>query len=126
MKRIKNLFAIVGLLSVSALLIFAVQDAPSDINLEKKIINDYNVYALNVPENLDFAGEAMPLSNPDILERMDRELLVNTYWQSNGLLMFKRANKYYRKWFAKCNITSRSEGILANYESNWSRKWFRD
>lgn len=95
MKRIKNLFAIVGLLSVSALLIFAVQDAPSDINLEKKIINDYNVYALNVPENLDFAGEAMPLSNPDILERMDRELLVNTYWQSNGLLMFKRANKYF-------------------------------
>ena len=26
---------------------------------------------------------------------MDRELLVNTYWQSNGLLMFKRANKYF-------------------------------
>ena len=95
MQTIKNLFAIVGLVSISGLLIFAVQDAPSDINLEKKIINDYNVYALNVPENLDFAGEAMPLSNPDILERMDRELLVNTYWQSNGLLMFKRANKYF-------------------------------
>jgi hypothetical protein len=76
-------------------LIFAVQDAPSDENLEKKIINDYNVYALNVPENLDFAGEALPLGNPDILERMDRELLVNTYWQSNALLMFKRANKYF-------------------------------
>ena len=30
-----------------------------------------------------------------ILEKMDRELLVNTYWQSNGLLMFKRANKYF-------------------------------
>ena len=26
---------------------------------------------------------------------MDRELLVNTYWQSNGLLMFKRAKKYF-------------------------------
>ena len=28
-------------------------------------------------------------------ERMDRELLVNTYWQSNGLLIMKRANKYF-------------------------------
>ena len=26
---------------------------------------------------------------------MDRELLVNTYWQSNGLLLLKRANKYF-------------------------------
>ena len=37
----------------------------------------------------------MPLENPDIRERMDRELLVNTYWQSNGLLIFKRAHKYF-------------------------------
>jgi peptidoglycan lytic transglycosylase D len=87
--------ACVGLLSLAGLLIFAVQDAPSDENLEKKIINEYNVYALNVPDNLDFSGEALPLKNPDILERMDRELLVNTYWQSNALLMFKRANKYF-------------------------------
>ncbi len=95
MKTIKNILACIGLLSLSGLLIFAVQDAPSDENLEKKIINEYNVYALNVPEKLDFSGEAVPLEDPDILERMDRELLVNTYWQSNALLMFKRANKYF-------------------------------
>ena len=95
MKTIKNILAFVGLLSLSGLLIFAVQDAPSDENLEKKIINEYNVYALNVPDELDFAGERVPLDNPDILERMDRELLVNTYWQSNALLMFKRANKHF-------------------------------
>lgn len=95
MKTIKSILAFVGLLSLSGLFIFAVQDAPSDENLEKKIINEYNVYALTVPDNLEFSGEAMPLNDPDILERMDRELLVNTYWQSNGLLMFKRANKYF-------------------------------
>nr|WP_298500272.1 lytic transglycosylase domain-containing protein [uncultured Algibacter sp.] len=85
----------VGLLSLCALFIYALQDAPTDENFETKLINDYNVYALQVPDNLNFAGEAMPLENPDILERMDRELLVNTYWQSNGLLMFKRAKKYF-------------------------------
>jgi hypothetical protein len=26
---------------------------------------------------------------------MDRELLVNTYWQSNGLLLFKRSYRYF-------------------------------
>lgn len=95
MKILRNALSVIGLISLAGLLIFAVQDAPSDENLEKKIINDYNVYALAVPDYLDFAGERMPLENPDILERMDRELLVNTYWQSNGLLMFKRAKKYF-------------------------------
>ncbi|KJD33335.1 murein transglycosylase [Tamlana nanhaiensis] len=95
MKIVKNALAFVGLLSLCGLFIFALQDAPTDENFEKKLINDYNVYALQIPENLDFAGEPMPLKNPDIHERMDRELLVNTYWQSNGLLMFKRAKKYF-------------------------------
>ncbi|WP_406685684.1 lytic transglycosylase domain-containing protein [Seonamhaeicola sp. MEBiC1930] len=95
MKTVERILACVGLLSLCILFIFALQDAPTDENFEKKLINDYNVYALQVPENLDFAGEALPLNNPDILERMDRELLVNTYWQSNGLLMFKRSKKYF-------------------------------
>jgi hypothetical protein len=95
MKILQKSLAIVGLISLATLFIFAVQDAPTDENLEKKIINDYNIYALQVPDKLDFAGERLPLENPDIHERMDRELLVNTYWQSNGLLMFKRANKYF-------------------------------
>lgn len=95
MKMVQKALAFVGLLSLCALFIYALQDAPTDENFEKQLINDYNVYALQVPENLDFAGEPMPLKSPDILERMDRELLVNTYWQSNGLLMFKRAKKYF-------------------------------
>jgi membrane-bound lytic murein transglycosylase D len=95
MKIIQKLLALVGLLSLCALFIYALQDAPTDENFGKKLINDYNVYAIQVPDKLDFAGESMPLKSPDILERMDKELLVNTYWQSNGLLMFKRAKKYF-------------------------------
>lgn len=95
MRRIKSSLMIIGLITLAGFFIYGIQDAPSDENLEAKIINDYNVYALNVPENLDFSGEALPLHDPEVFERMDRELLVNTYWQSNGLLMFKRANKYF-------------------------------
>jgi len=95
MKILQKSLALVGLIFLGALFINALQDAPTDENVETKIINDYNVYAIQVPDYMDFAGEALPLDNPDILERMDRELLVNTYWQSNGLLMFKRAKKYF-------------------------------
>ena len=55
----------------------------------------YKVYALKLPSNLDFSGEAVPLDQPDIRERLDKELLVNTYWQSNMILLLKRANKYF-------------------------------
>lgn len=95
MKLISKIGLGVVILAVSAVSINAVQDAQTDEGLEKKIINDYNVYALPIPEKLDFAGEEVPLHNPDIRERIDRELLVNAYWQSNGLLLFKRANKYF-------------------------------
>lgn len=95
MKTIGKIGLGIAVLAISALSINAVQDAPTDENFEKKLVNDYNVYALPLPEKMDFAGEAVPLQNPDIRERMDRELLVNVYWQSNGLLLFKRANKYF-------------------------------
>jgi hypothetical protein len=91
----KNILAAIGLFSLCAVFIYALQDAKTDENFERKLINDYNVYALQIPENLDFAGESIPLEDPDVYERMDRELLVNTYWQSNGLLMFKRAKKFF-------------------------------
>lgn len=97
MQILKNIFAAIGLIGVSGLFIFSMQKAPSDNNIGKEtpLVNDYNVYALEMPEDLNFAGERIPIENPDIYERMDRELLVNTYWQSNGLLMFKRTQKYF-------------------------------
>ncbi len=55
----------------------------------------YKVYALDLPDTLNFADEKISLSSPDLKERLDRELLVNTYWQSNMMLLLKRANKYF-------------------------------
>ncbi|MCF4101789.1 lytic transglycosylase domain-containing protein [Gillisia sp. M10.2A] len=100
MKVLKILLMSVGLITVFAISIQAVQDKPEATESKSggassKSTCDYNVYALPMPENLNFAGESVPIENPDIYERMDRELLVNTYWQSNALLLIKRANKYF-------------------------------
>ncbi len=61
----------------------------------KSTSDTYRIKALKIPENLTFAGEKVELDKTDIRERIDRELLVNTYWQSNALLWFKRTNKYF-------------------------------
>ena len=66
-----------------------------DSPLKESFFNNYKVYAIDLPEKLDFAGERVPIEDPDVYERLDREFLVNTYWQSNGLLYIKRANKYF-------------------------------
>ena len=57
--------------------------------------SSYRVEAIPLPDNLFFAEERIFLNDPDVKERLDREILVNTYWQSNALLMLKRANKYF-------------------------------
>ena len=67
----------------------------SDVGPQKNTHETYNIKALKIPDGLTFAGEKVPVERYDIRERMDRELLVNTYWQSNGLLLMKRAHKYF-------------------------------
>ncbi len=57
--------------------------------------SSYRVEAIPLPDDLFFAEEKIFLNDPDVKERLDREILVNTYWQSNALLMLKRANKYF-------------------------------
>lgn len=57
--------------------------------------NLYGIYALDIPDKLEFAGEAVPVENFDVREGFDREILVNTYWQSQTLLFIKRANRYF-------------------------------
>ncbi|TXK72329.1 lytic transglycosylase domain-containing protein [Mesonia sp. HuA40] len=107
MKRMNRFLSVVGVIALSGIGALALssyqQHNDYEALIEKDLlpkkaephVKDYKVYALPIPENINFAGEAVPLDNPDIRERLDREMLVNTYWQSNGLLLLKRMNKYF-------------------------------
>ena len=61
----------------------------------KEFQDNYAIYALDLPEELTFAGEPVPMVLIDVKERFDRELLVNTYWQSQTLLLIKRASRWF-------------------------------
>lgn len=105
MKILKNVLMLLGVFFVITTLIFAVQNditgtalSVQDVaenDIDKNVSETYRISAIDIPEDLNFADEVVPQNDPEILERVDREFLVNTYWQSNALLLMKRANKYF-------------------------------
>jgi len=59
-------------------------------------ISNYKIYPMPIPDSLTFSGETIALNENDLIQRFDKEILVNTYWQSNTLQLIKRSRKYFR------------------------------
>ena len=55
----------------------------------------YKIFNVKIPGQLVFAGEEVPIDKFYVREGLDRELLVNSYWQSNTLLLLKRSFRYF-------------------------------
>lgn len=106
---IRNTFALIGVVAVVGLLVQAGFDTSETsaykesqmkeqarvLDSLKTVVGNYRIHALPVPGEMEFAGESVPLEDIDVYRRMDRELLVNAYWQSNGLLLLKRAHESF-------------------------------
>jgi membrane-bound lytic murein transglycosylase D len=93
MKSSQRILILLSICIVPILFYNAIYKAESDPTTQTH--KTYKIKSLKLPSELDLAGERVPLEIKDVKERMERELLVNTYWQSNGILLFKRANKYF-------------------------------
>lgn len=98
------LFIFIKLLSFTNIIVLPENEQAPD--------HSYSVYALPMPEELNFAGEPVPIENFEVRERFDRELLVNSYWQSQTLLFFKRANR----WFPVIEPILQEEGIPDDFK----------
>jgi hypothetical protein len=53
------------------------------------------VRSLNLDKSFDFCGEALPMDNFDVRQRLDAELLRNIYFHSQTILAIERANAYF-------------------------------
>lgn len=53
------------------------------------------IFSAPIPSEINFAGEDVLLDKLEVRERLDREMSVNTYWQSNTLLIAKRSKKIF-------------------------------
>ncbi len=84
-----------ALIAMGSLLTFAKPGDSDDTGQKETFKDNYSIYSLPIPENLAFAGEHVPIGDPQVREAFDRELLVNTYWQSQTLLFIKRSARHF-------------------------------
>ncbi len=57
--------------------------------------SDQDIHPPAIPSFMELGGEAVPLHDEDVRERLDREILVNTYWHSKTLHMMKLSHKFF-------------------------------
>jgi len=88
-------YLLIGIVPVLLLVLFIFSTSTDIINRWREFTENYRIYALDLPEKVTFANEQLPLTILDVRERLDRELLVNTYWQSQTLFLIKRKERWF-------------------------------
>lgn len=97
MKKIVFSFLfVISLIGLAKFFSFSTYEVSDDQSFMNHFNSKYSIFSLPKPAaDIHFADERVPLEDPNIWERFDKELLKNTYWQSNTLLLHKRAHKYF-------------------------------
>ncbi len=85
---------VAGIFAAAAIFSFS-EKAIAENNEKTLFVFESKFSPVKIPGNVDFAGEKVPLNIFDVHERLDRELLVNTYWHSNTFQNFKNAYRYF-------------------------------
>jgi membrane-bound lytic murein transglycosylase D len=77
-------------------------------------IEDYYVTAVTfeIPSNLSFASEPVPVDITDVKERLDKELQINTYLHSNTIFLIKRATR----WLPQIEEILRKNGVPEDFK----------
>src|SRR5690606_25858609 len=84
---------------------YAIWRTPAEITAEPTVANVQMLQSLpsvsgdsvrifDIPKELTFAGAKVPLETEDVKARLEREIYVNAYWQSNMILLMKRSSKF--------------------------------
>lgn len=66
----------------------------------------------DLPAEVSFAGEPVPLNVPDVYERLDKELQINVYLHSSTLFLLKRANR----WFPQMEEILKANDIPSDFK----------
>lgn len=94
----KHLFAVPALMLLVILIKlfnFSTEDTVSDEDYRSYFTSNYKVFGITIPKDINFCGEQIPIQDFTVHEALERELLVNTYWQSQTVLLHKRASRWF-------------------------------
>lgn len=93
--KIKNTLFFLGSLILLAFIIEGLSYS-SNISPENSGFHEsFKVYSVPLPDTMSFCGEKVPMNHLGVREALEQEFLINTYWQSQGVLMLKRAHRYF-------------------------------
>jgi membrane-bound lytic murein transglycosylase D len=116
LRPFKKHFAAFGGLILLVILLrlfnYSVNEGVSDTAYRNYFNSSYKVFGISLPKAPEFCGEAVPVSDYIIRESLEKELLVNTYWQSQTLLFFKRCNR----WFPVIEPILKQHGIPEDFK----------
>jgi membrane-bound lytic murein transglycosylase D len=91
---------------------FSANKPDSDSDYQKAFYKNYKIFSVEIPDSIDLAGEKVETNRFDVREGIDKELLINTYWQSQTILLMKRA---YR-WFPVIEPILKQNGIPEDFK----------
>lgn len=111
-KRFYTLAVLLLIITGARLFIFSITKKEDDNNYHRYFQDNYKIFSIKIPENLSFANESVPLHDFDFHERIDRELTVNTYWQSNTSFFHKRSHR----WFPVIEPILKKNGIPDDFK----------
>ncbi len=115
-KTFKRYFIAFGaallLVSIIKLFSYSFTDNLSDAAYQDYFNASYKTFSVRIPKNLNFAGEKTPITDFSVREATERELVINTYWQSQSLLLHKRANR----WFSLIEPILKKNGIPEDFK----------
>ena len=79
---------------ISLFLVVSACDTPKSTRPSRQVVTHSNEVP-KLPEKMNFFNQSLSLLDIDIKERLDREILVNTYFQSSTSLAIKRSARYF-------------------------------
>ncbi len=96
---IKNiaLFFLTVILSIAVYFLFNNSITPdnSEKQYQAEVLNKFAVFSPVIPDDINFAGEELPLEKFDVKESLDNEMLANAFWHSQMMRFLKRAHRYF-------------------------------
>lgn len=69
-------------------------------------------YSIQIPKNLRFAGESLPLKKKEFRIAMENELLLNTFWNTHTNFLHRRASR----WFPVIEPILKANGIPDDFK----------
>lgn len=94
-KKISQSFILLTLIIFLSSFIFSIIESDDSKNNILELNQNLSITPPSTPVDISFCDEIMPIKQKNLKERLDREILINTYWHSQTILFIKKANKYF-------------------------------